>query len=300
MHLIFCGSGWLPIVDAIGQRLVDGAHITVWDRTTPLVAAVRSAQVILPSNASIDAGVIDAARELMLIQQPAAGVNNIDIAAARARGIPVCNAPGANHVAVAEAALFLLLALARRQPRADRAFAAGEIGGPLGVELTGRTLGVIGMGRSGSALAERARGIGMNVVGVRSSSSRLELHELLAASDAVSLHVPLTPDTHHLIDAEAFAAMKPGAFLINCARGPIIERAALQDALAGGKLGGVGLDVFWDEPWDPNDPLFGHDAVVTMPHVAGSTEEAFGRIATIVADNVTRVARGDAPLHVVG
>lgn len=300
MRLIFCGSGWLPIVDAIRERLHDGAHITVWDRVIPLVEAVRSAQVILPSNASIDAEVITAAPELVLIQQPAAGVNNIDIAAARARGIPVCNAPGANHIAVAEAALFLLLALARRQPRANRAFAAGEIGGPLGVELTGRTLGIIGMGRSGAALAERARGIGMNVLGVRSTSTAEELRHVLAVADAISLHVPLTPDTHHMIDADALSAMKPGALLINCARGPIVERTALENALEGGRLGGVGLDVFWDEPWDPDDPLFANEAVVTMPHVAGSTEESFGRIAAIVAENVSRVSRGEIPEHVVG
>ena len=299
MRLLFCGSGWFPIVDVIRAGLMEGARIEIWDRAVPLVEAVRAAQVILPSNARIDAAVIAAAPELALIQQPAAGVNNIAIEAARERGIPVCNAPGANHIAVAEAALFLLLALARRQPLANRAFAAAEIGGPLGRELCGKTLAVIGMGRSGSALAERARGIGMNVIGVRSRSAPGELRAALTAADAISLHVPLTPETRHMIDAGALGSMKPGVLLVNCARGPIIDRAALQDALASNHLGGVGLDVFWDEPWDPGDPLFAHDAVVTLPHVAGSTAEAFGRIAAIVCENVARVARAQTPLHIV-
>ena len=278
---------------------MEGAHIEVWDRAVPLIEAVQTVQVILPSNACIDAAVIAAAPELALIQQPAAGVNNIAIEAARERGLFVCNAPGANHIAVAEAALFLLLALARRQPRANRAFAAAELGGPLGFELCGKTLAVIGMGRTGSALAERARALGMNVIGVRSTSSPGELRAALATADAISLHVPLTPDTHHMIDAGALGSMKPGVLLVNCARGPIIERAALEGALASERLGGVGLDVFWDEPWDPDDPLFAHDAVVTLPHVAGSTAEAFGRIADIVCENVARVARGETPLHIV-
>src|SRR5690349_15861842 len=149
MRLLFCGSGWLPIVDHIAARLSEGTTIRVWDRSRPLVEEVADVDVLLPSNAALTADVIAAATKLRLIQQPAAGTERIDRAAAAARKIPVCNAPGTNHVAVAELALFLLLALARRAPLAARTFAAREVGTPLGIELCGRTLGIIGMGRSG-------------------------------------------------------------------------------------------------------------------------------------------------------
>src|SRR5688500_12887350 len=149
MRLLFCGSGWLPMVDQIARRLPAGSSIAAWDRRRPLAAEVAAIDVLLPSNGGIDAEVIAAASELRLIQQPAAGVENIELAAAALRGVPVCNAPGANHIAVAEAALLLLLSLARRAPQAAAAFGRAEIGGPLGIELHGRTLGIVGNGRTG-------------------------------------------------------------------------------------------------------------------------------------------------------
>lgn len=297
MRLLYCGSGWLPVIDCIRSRLPAGSTIDLWERATPLRRAVEGVEVILPSNTRIDADIIAAAPALRLIQQPASGTDVVDLEAARARGIPVCNAPAANHVAVAECALFLMLAVARRLPRARRSFAAGEIGAVLGGELRGKRLGIVGLGRSERALAEAARGLGMEVDGVRSRDDRDRLLALLARSDVVSIHCPHTPATDRAFDDAAFAAMKPGAILVNCARGGIIDRAALERALARGGLTGVGLDVFWDEPWDPDDPLFTRDDVVTLPHVAGSTHEAFARIADIVADNVRRVIAGEPPRH---
>jgi phosphoglycerate dehydrogenase-like enzyme len=297
MQLVFCGSGWLAIVDEIARRLPAGARVRHRDRARPLAEELADADVILPSNQRIDAAAIAAPRRLALIQQPAAGYEGIDLDAARARGVPVCNAPGVNATAVAEAALLLLLGLARRLPAARRAFAAPTIGAPVGIELAGRRLGLIGEGRTGVALRRLAEGIGMRVESVRSSSTPEELRALVARADAVSIHCPLTPGTRGLFDARLFAAMKPGAFLVNCARGAIVDRAALEAALAGGRLGGVGLDVFWQEPWDPGDPLYARDDVLTLPHVGGATAEAFGAIADIVAENVRRVMRGEAPLH---
>jgi phosphoglycerate dehydrogenase-like enzyme len=297
MRLLFCGSGWLPMIDQIARRLPAGSSIGHWDRVRPLAAEVGEVDVILPSNGLIDAEVIAAARRLRLIQQPAAGTENIDRAAARARGIPVCNAPGANVVAVAECALLLLLSLARRAPAAAAGFARSTIGGPLGVELAGRTLGIVGHGRTGRAVAERAAALGMHIEVLARRADAAERARFFAACDAVSLHCPLTDETRGLVDAAALAAMKPGAFLLNLARGAIIDRAALDAALARGHLGGVGLDVFWEEPWDPADPLFADPRVVVLPHVAGSTEESFGRIADIVVENVARVGRGEPLLH---
>ena len=297
MRALFTGSGWRPFVDFLARHLPADYQISIWDRARPIAEAVAGVDILLPSNAPITAEVIAAAQAVRLIQQPAAGVENIDLAAARARGIPVANAPGANQRAVAESALLLMLGLARRLPEAQARFAGAVIGEPIGRELGGRRLGVVGTGRTGGALAALARGIGMEVSAIGSRRSDAEWADFLAGADVVSLHCPLTDATRGLIDDRAFALMKPGGFLINCARGPVVDRGALERALAGDRLGGVGLDVFWREPWDPADPLFAHPRVMVLPHVAGSTEEAFDRIARLCADNILRVGRGEEPLH---
>ncbi len=297
MRLLFCGSGWLSIVDHIEARLGEGSSIERWDLKTPLVELVRDVDVILPSNGHITADVIAAATKLRLIQQPAAGTEGIDKAAAAARDIPVCNAPGTNHVSVAELALYLLLALARRAPLAAKAFEAREVGVPLGIELAGKTLGIIGMGRSGTALADRARALGMTVLALRRGATDADRHAFFAACDAISIHCPLNAETRGLVGTEAFARMKRGAFVINVARGGVIDRPALALALAEDRIGGAGLDVHWHEPADPSDPLYADPRVVALPHVAGSTEEAFERIADVVVENLRRLGTGEPLLH---
>lgn len=296
MRALYCGTGWFPIIDAIAAR-VPGLSVEIWDRSAPLAESVAGVSVIMPSNSAVDAAAIAAAADLVLIQQPASGYDGVDLEAARARGVPVCNAPGGNHVAVAEAATYLMLALARRAKSAARAFARAEIGAPLGIELRGKTLGIVGLGRSGRVLAEIAAGLGMPVRHTSSRSSRDELEQLVIQSDVISIHCPLVPETHGLFGDRLLSLMKPGALLINCARGPIIDRGALERALERGGLGGVGLDTFWQEPWDPDDQLFLRDDVIALPHVAGSTDESFARIADIVAGNINRVMSGQEPLY---
>jgi len=293
MRLLWCGSGWLPVVEQLATRLPEGSSIGVWDRSRPLASVVGEVDVLLPSNANITPEVIAAAPRLRLIQQPAAGTDRIDRAAAAARAIPICNAPGTNHVAVAEAALFLLLAIARRAPLAARAFADRQIGVPAGIELAGKILGVIGMGRAGTAVAERARGLGMTVIELGRGATEADRAAFFAASDAVTIHCPLTPETRGLVGAAAFAAMRPGALVVNVARGGVIDREALVAALAGDRLGGVGLDVHWDEPADPIDPIYADPRVVATPHIGGSTVEAFRRITDVVLDNLGRLTRGE-------
>jgi phosphoglycerate dehydrogenase-like enzyme len=297
VKIVYGGSGWLEILDFFRARLPAETTLVVWDRKAPLAEVVRDATVILPSNAILDRDAIEAARELRLIQQPAVGTEAIDLAAARARGVPVCNAPGTNPLSVAEAALFLMLALARRLRVATRSFAEACIGAPVGMELHGKTLLVVGAGQSGSRLSRAAEALGMRALEVHSRTARADFLAMCTVADVVSVHCPLTPETRGLVGDDVFAAMKPGAFLVNCARGPIVDRAALVRALDGGRLAGAGLDVYWDEPWDPNDPLFHRDDVVALPHVAGATVEAFARIADIVGENVRRVLAGEDLLH---
>jgi phosphoglycerate dehydrogenase-like enzyme len=297
VRALFCGSGWHSFVEIIARALPPGSEVDIWDRARPLERVVVDYDVVLPSNGPITAEVIAAASQLRLIQQPAVGTDNIDLEAARARGIPVCNAPGQSGPAVAELALFLMLALLRRAPEAQVAFGRATIGSTIGRELAGRTLGIIGMGVTGTALARLGAGVGMKVTAVKSRRTDAEWEKFLREADVVSLHCPLTPATRALMDDRAFALMKPGALIINCARGPVIDRAALERTLDSGHLGGAGLDVFWDEPWDPNDPLYQRPNVVVMPHVGGSTEENMARMAAIVSTNVTRVLRGEPLLH---
>jgi len=295
MKILFCGSGWLDFAAMLRERLAPEHTLEVRDPARPLVVQVGDADVLLPSNARVDAEVLGAARRVVLVQQPAAGYEGIDLAAARARGVPVCNAPGPNANAVAEAALFMMLALARRLPAARAAFERREIGRPIGTELAGKTLGIVGLGRTGGRLAELARALGMRVVSVGRAEGRAGLHAMLGVADVVSIHCPLSPETRGLFDDAAFAATKRGALLVSSARGAIVDRGALERALGSGRLGGVALDVHWDEPWDPRDPLYAREDVVALPHIAGSTREAFDALAEVIRENVDRVARGEEP-----
>jgi phosphoglycerate dehydrogenase-like enzyme len=292
VRLLYCGSGWLPIVDYIAARLPAGASIRTWDRARALAGSVEDIDVLLPSSVPITAEVIAAAPRLRLIQQPAAGIETVDRAAAVARDIPVCNAPRTNHIAVAELALFYLLALARRVRRAPAALAARQVGVPLGIELSGKTLGIVGLGNIGAALAERATALGMTVIALRRGQPKLPFFSMC---DAVSIHCPLTAATRHLVDSAALAAMRPGALLVNCSRADVIDREALLRHVD--RLGGVGIDVLWDEPGDPDDPLYQHPNVIALPHMGGSTEEAFARITDVVIENLARLERGEPLLN---
>lgn len=297
MRILFCGTGWLPLVEQLRARLPAGSTVDVRDPARPLREQVGGYQVLLPSNGRVDEEVFAAADALRLVQQPAAGYDGVELEPARRRGIPVCYAPGRNAEALAEAALLLLLSLARRVPEARRALREGKVGEPVGVELCGKTLGIVGLGRSGEHLSRIAEAMGMRVLWVRSGSAPDAWDALLRGSDFVSLHCPLTERTRGLFDADAFARMKPGAFLVSCARAPVVDRAALLAALDRGHLAGVGVDVHWVEPPPPDDPFYGRDDVVALPHVGGSTRESFERLVDVVVDNVARVERGEEPRH---
>ncbi|KAK9822208.1 hypothetical protein WJX81_005892 [Elliptochloris bilobata] len=212
---------------------------------------------------------------------------------AEARGIPVCTSPGVNAASVAEAALMLVLMLARRVPEQLQTFAQRGLGRPLGMQLAGKTLGIVGMGAIGVRLAKAAQaGLGMHVIGLTSRSTPGDLANLLGSADVVSLHCPLTLATHGLLGATELRAMKRGALLVNYGRGELIDKQALVDALRDGHLGGAGLDVFWEEPADPDDELFSLPNVIALPHTGVCTHEVMQSYAALLSENIERCPAG--------
>jgi glyoxylate reductase len=237
---------------------------------------------------------------LRIVANFAVGYNNVDVDAARELGITVTNTPGVLTEATADLTLALILATTRRIVEGDAeirqtARCEWEPLKLLGMSLQGRRLGIVGMGRIGTAVANRARAFGMEIVGVRRGDS---LDELLETCDVISLHVPLNASTRHIIDASALSRMKRGAVLINTSRGPLVDEAALCDALESGQLSGAGLDVYEDEP-EVNPRLLSMPNVVLLPHIGSATIEARTAMATIAATEVLRFFRGQPPQHVV-
>ena len=251
------------------------------------------------------AEIIGAAPRLKLIQKIGVGVNTIDLAAAKQRGIPVCNLPGTNARAVAELTLGLMLSVLRRVPAFDRHLRSGiwtDTGLQDGIgELGGRTVGLIGFGAIPRILAPILTAMGCSVIYTARNAvadpavTYRTLDHLLAEADVVSLHLPLVPETARVIDAAALARMKPGAILINTGRGGLVDQAALVDALASGRIAGAGLDVFETEPLPDGDPLLGLQNVVVTPHIAWLTTGTFDRSFVLAAENCRRIASG-APL----
>lgn len=227
------------------------------------------------------------------------GTDNVDLAAAARRGVTVCNTPGVNAIAVAEHAVALMLAVARKIPGIDREMRGGGWPRDMPGQLHGKTLGVFGTGAIGARVAELGRAFGMNVLAWSARRSPVaDKHDILARADFVSLHLRLTADTQGFIGAPEFALMKPGAVLVNTGRGGLIDRQALHEALAAGGLGGAGLDVFHDEPLPAGDPVLGFANTVLSPHNAGQTPEVRRDGLLKVIENVERFLAGQ-PANVV-
>ncbi len=253
----------------------------------------------------IDEPLIAAAPKLRAISNYAVGYDNIDLAAAAARGIPVGNTPDVLTDATADLAFALLLAVARKLPQAQQDVRDGnwvtwEPAHPLGQEVHGSTIGIIGFGRIGRAVAKRAQGFDMTVLNSGTSTSPgVALPDLLAQSDFISIHAPLTPATHHLIDAAALAQMKPTAILINTARGPLVDQRALIEALHQGTIAGAGLDVTDPEPLPADDPLLQAPNLIVLPHIGSATHAARGRMAEIAVENLLAGLEGRPLPHQV-
>ncbi len=251
----------------------------------------------------IDAPLIKASPRLRAIANYAVGYDNIDLAATAARNIPVGNTPDVLTDATADLAFALLLAAARELPEATGSVTAGdwltwEPGRYLGHDVHGATLGIIGRGRIGQAVGHRAAGFDMTVL-YTGRHGGTPLAQLLAQSDFVSIHCPLTPDTHHLIDAAALAMMRSSAILINTARGPIVNQAALIDALRDGRIAGAALDVTDPEPPPAGDPVLSAPNLILAPHIGSATRTARERMAALAVENLLAALDGEPMPHPV-
>jgi glyoxylate reductase len=284
------------------DRLSAEHELDVWPEPLPpppdaLREHARRADALLSLVTDpVDAALLDAAPGLRAIANMAVGTDNIDLQAAAERAIPVGNTPDVLTDATADLAFALLLALARGivdgagQVREGR-WRTWEPAKDLGADLGGATLGIVGRGRIGKAVARRAEGFGMDIVH-SSRSSGVPLGELLERADFVSLHVPLTPETRHLMDDDAFARMKPTAYLVNTARGGVVDQDALRRALESGAIAGAALDVTTPEPLPADDPLLAAPNLLVVPHLGSATRRTREKMAEMAVDNLLAALAG--------
>ncbi len=297
--------------DAVQRLTSAGVELVAnpWGRAPSeeeLAGTISDFDALISGTEPVTARVLDAAPRLKIIAKHGVGFDNIDLAAAKARGIPVAIAGSAIIDSVADMAMALLLACARQVPQGDRAVREGRWPRMVGVELRDKTLGIIGLGQIGRAVVVRAKAFGMRLIthdvlrdehfaqehGVR----YLPLDELLAESDFVTLHAPVTDESRHMINAKALARMKPTAYLINTARGELVDEAALAQALHERRIAGAACDVFEKEP-PGNHPLLALDNFIAAPHSAGQTHDGLRKLGEVTVDNILRVLNGQAPLH---
>ncbi len=270
--------------------------------------------VLIPTMCPVTRETLETADQLKLIQQCGSGLEGVDIEAATAMGVQVANVPTAisgNADSVAELGIYLMIGLLRNARAIPGSLSQRCMGEPRGMSLKGRTVGLVGLGGIGCALARRLKPFDVTLMGVRQTvragdretmgldwiGTRDDLPYLLEKSDLVVLCLPVTPESTYLMNKDTLAAMKPGSFLINLSRGGLIERQALYDAMVSGTIAGAGLDVFWEEPPDPNDPVFACNVLAT-PHIAGSTDLSMQGIVKGVAENIKRIRQGLPPLNV--
>lgn len=289
---------------------------TVHDRTddADIVSRIGDAEIVLTNKTALSREVIDRLPNTRMIGVLATGVNVVDVAAARARGIPVCNVPAYSTPGVAQAVFALLMELTLKTGHHDRTVHEGRWAacedfcywdGDL-VEIAGRTLGIVGYGRIGAAVARVGRAFDMRILATRRSGSGpvegggefVDLDRLFALSDVVSLHCPLTPETKELVNAARLARMKPSAYLINTARGGLVNESDLAHALNAGRIAGAGLDVLSVEPPSASNPLLTARNCVITPHIAWATRAARRRLLEITAGNIAAFLAG-SPCNVV-
>ena len=308
-------TGKIPQVAV--ERLRAEHDVTSWDadvtiERAELLGRVKGAEALLSLlTEKVDAELLDAAGpQLKVVSNVAVGYNNIDVKACTERGIKVTNTPGVLTEATADIAMALILAATRRLAEGERVIRSQTpwqwgMFYMLGMGIQGRQLGIVGMGQIGIATAKRARAFGMTIAYTKRSpldaatnaeleATHMDLDQLLATSDVVSLHCPYSPETHHLINAERLSKMKKNAYLVNTARGPVVDESALVDALKGGVIAGAGLDVFEHEP-KVHEGLLGLDNAVLIPHLGSATVETRTAMANLAATNALAFLAGKTP-----
>jgi glyoxylate reductase len=308
-------TGKIPQVAV--ERLRAEHDVTSWDadvtiERAELLGRVKGAEALLSLlTEKVDAELLDAAGpQLKVVSNVAVGYNNIDVKACTDRGIKVTNTPGVLTEATADIAMALILAATRRLAEGERVIRSQTpwqwgMFYMLGMGIQGRQLGIVGMGQIGIATAKRARAFGMTIAYTKRTpldaatnaeleATHMDLDQLLATSDVVSLHCPYSPETHHLINKERLSKMKKNAFLVNTARGPVVDEAALVDALKSGVIAGAGLDVFEHEP-KVHEGLLGLDNAVLIPHLGSATVETRTAMANLAATNALAFLAGKTP-----
>ncbi len=298
------------VIAAIGPR----HDLAVYDKNKPLAEQFEGVEVVVDMGGSVGTRqMYDIAKDTKLWQVLGTGLDHVDVAYMKTRGFMVCNCPGDfSAVGLGECAMMYIMMLSRRVDEARQNFKSSIMYKPLGNELEGKVLGMIGFGSSSQELARRAKGFGMKLwaidvqefdrelldeLGVEFLGSPADMDKVVAASDFLSLHLHLNDKTKHIIDKRRIEMMKPTACIINVARGGLVDEEAMYEALLANKLGGAGLDVFAQEPTDPTLPVYQLLNVITTPHIAGSTDGTARKRAAAAAENVDRIAQGQEPLH---
>ena len=311
MKVMICTTHFPHCAETLRKHLPEDTILSC--PAEEVVTRAAEVDVLVPAMYRVGAEVIGNT-SATLINQFGVGIEGVDIPAATQRGIYVANVPGhegaGNAASVSEHAIFLMLALARKYPKAQENVQKRIFGAPMGTALMGKTVAILGMGSIGAQLAARLQHFQVRLLGIKQHPSEVLKQELgldflggqddvpqvLEQADFVVLALPVTSETRAMMNADAFARMKQKAFLINVARGPVIDHTALVEALAQKHIAGAGLDVFWDEPTDPEDPLFQYNVIAT-PHTGGVTDLSYNDIARGLAANVNRIRAGQPPIN---
>ena len=309
--MVVLGSTYTPVMQVLRDKLPAGVELRAFDARHPLVEQVVDVDVLIIGSHRVTAEIIQSAPKLRLLQQHGRGVDSVDRLAAGRAGVQVANVPGGNGVAVAELCLTLILLLAKRVADMPAAILSRTTGAPAGIEIAGKSLLIVGLGSAGSELAVRAKALGMTVLGVRAHPEAgtpsgvdevfgpTALMEALGRADFVCLLSTLTEQTRGMIASPELAAMKRTAYLINAARGALVDYAALLEALRSGQIAGAAFDTFWTEPADPADPILKESTFFLSPHVAGFSDVSIDFVTDVVAENVRRLLDGRELLNAV-
>jgi D-3-phosphoglycerate dehydrogenase len=306
-HVLLCGNVIAPEGVALLEPVATLAQVGDYCTEAERIEAAREADAMLVRTGALTRALLEACPRLKIVSRHGVGYDAVDVPACTDHGVLVTITPNANATAVSEHALALMLACARKVTQADALLKQGKWAREpfVGIELSGRTLGLVGLGRVGTKVAHLARAFGMTVLAAdpyttperaaAAGVTLMALEEMLPLADFISVHAPLTPDTHHIIGRRTLPMLKPTAILVNTARGPLVDPAALAEALQAGRLAAAGIDVFEQEPFAADDPLHALPNLIATPHVAGNTEESLVNLAVDAAKNILAVFAGQMP-----